>query len=347
MSPFPFAARSRRRRALAVLGTMLGIAALLGGAAGALVACGSDAPAIDGDGDGGSGDDGGVGGEDTEDSPELFYAKGLCAFYEKCNPGSFRRSFFDSQDRCVELLLPQTKGALEAEGNEVERAELERCIEALGPTCDRSIDQVAECVFRGAKANGEGCSFAGQCASGSCQRAPTESCGKCAGTGQAGESCAEAECELGTLCSLDQKCAVPAEVGSVCSNAQPCKVLLDCVQGICTARTPVGGACNPSDAKSPLCGENLECVPSGAAGGPGTCQATVYAKLGEKCGRVAGGVREVACIGSSCVKPANGGEGTCTAFLPPGASCAAGGAECAVFSQCLEGTCVAKNLACK
>lgn len=308
-----------------------------------VVACGDDdakVPAANEDG-GAEGE----GGTPTEgDSDAVAYAKTLCAYYEACNTNLYRGQLGGTQESCLELVLPVTQASLDSDGNEVTRTGLDRCLDAIGPTCDRPIEALEECTFKGAHPNGHACSFAGQCSSGSCFQEPGESCGVCTAIAGAGESCESAECAAGLMCSGLKKCAEPAGENASCGDSTPCRRLLVCAQGVCTARGTLGASCDPAVG----CVDGLDCADDGSGSGPTTCRPTIFAALGAPCGRVLGSTRETRCEGGSCARAQPGdAEGTCVAFLEPGATCAGGGPECAVFSSCIEGKCVARDLGCE
>jgi hypothetical protein len=280
-------------------------------------------------------------GPSAKASPES-YAQGLCAFYEKCDPGYFLGEFATAE-ACRTRMLGYTGPVLSARGSAATQADVDACIAKLGVgSCADDLAQLPACEFHGTLADGETCSFAAQCRSGSCFYPAVDGgfsdCGKCTPRVPVNSDCTNAECAAGFIC-VANRCLKPGEVNEPCDDINvPCRRYLQCTAGRCAPQAQKDQACDEAKFDSCDLSKNLLCIPNASAPG-GVCKDLLYAKIGEKCGWDATARTQTGCTASHCSNWE--GAGTCGAFVKDGGDCsAATGGYCELFLACRDTRCV-------
>jgi hypothetical protein len=191
--------------------------------------------------------------------------------------------------------------------------------------------------------NGAGCVAGNQCKSGYCDRAATETCGKCADRLGIDQACDQtSDCASGLTCQLDaitqaMKCAPPpmatpkAKLGEACGGTFPaCGTGLDCVGAAATMKVcqtlvaMVGGACDASSKVAPDCDGALYLACNRTSH---VCEKRNFADVGQPCNELADGSTAICRGGANCVRgkdPVSGkrpAQGTCVADVLDGEAC--------------------------
>lgn len=224
--------------------------------------------------------------------------------------------------------------------------DVELCAQQL-PTAscgDFDLGNVPECLAKvGGRADGQRCTFPGQCQSSNCAIATGTNCGTCAEANQPGNSCADASCSHGFVCVKDtQQCQLRGTSSSTCDAAHPCGAGLSCVtasgaqSGTCeSAGSSVGTPCDPQRQTAAACDPNLGLYCDGTTG---SCLAVTYAVAGGQCGFVRPIV--VDCTNDSTCFGAQGQTpGRCVANVADGMPCdTQAGPSCLPPAQCVTGS---------
>jgi hypothetical protein len=314
----------------------LGLGALL--ASSLLVACGGSSQSSSGSGGGG----GSTGAEAQAACASL--SKARCQKHDSCSNADWVKANFTDESSCETRESLSCMAALAAPGTKLTPAhdqacasaiDAQACADLLGPSPPDACVPPA-----GARANGQPCSFNGQCQSTFCAVPQGAACGSCADEPKAGDSCViDGNCGRGLVCSSDQVCIVPAAVGQDCHRDRDCVVASTCIAatktapGKCVAAGQSAGvACDAQ--KGPGCDRDLGlyCAPT-----THVCTAVSFAQAGSPCGDVAGS--GVACLaGAVCQIPAGSKTGTCAAAAADGAACTVGGEpHCLAPARCVAG----------
>ncbi len=232
---------------------------------------------------------------------------------------------------------------------------VDACSSALATqTCDAALSGVAPptaCLTQaGPAANGAACAFAAQCASAFCSIATSSSCGVCATSPVAGDSCAAQSCGQTLVCSSAMVCVAPVALAGSCSKSMPCGVGLSCVgsttttNGTCMAEGATAGVtCDPRRMTGAACNaaDGLTCDTA-----TNTCVTQPLAQAGQPCGLI--GTTVTACGGgATCEGTAS--SSVCVAAAVDGAACdAVNGPACEFPARCVANTCQLPGaMACK
>jgi hypothetical protein len=187
------------------------------------------------------------------------------------------------------------------------------------------------------------------------------SCGTCADTIGAGESCASGDtpCAPGTACSgapnptcvavtyggagdacddtalvcneglfcqtTTMTCSAPGAAGARCTGSPDCATGLVCAAGACAVGATAGETCT----STVVCAQGLTCeLPTG------TCVAITWASAGAPCSNAA------QCLVGGCNQGTTFETNTCPTVVADGEPCPIDGAStCDTFSQCVNGVC--------
>lgn len=135
------------------------------------------------------------------------------------------------------------------------------CLDAVRPICTFG----AGCSKTGATS--DGCLTDDGCASGACVlNVCTDIVGQ-------GEVCSVIDtlCGAGLICFDNGTCQVPLPLGAACNANDECEngppFGNSCIGGFCTARSGIGGVCDP--------GDDPDCLPGGLCGATDTCELTI------------------------------------------------------------------------
>lgn len=274
-----------------------------------------------------------------------------CERLSVCIGQVFTQILLDDVATCQKRFAAELTGKLKGKGVTVTNAQAIRCAAAtkLLP-CDNIFEAVGpDCDFRGSLADGSSCAADMQCTSGSCFLEPNVTCGKCTPRALAGGDCSVTKCADGLTCA-DQKCVKRAVEGEACNPTKlPCANRLDCFGGKCVKGLALNAACASNDYPCDL-HQGLYCKPSSLTDPQGTCAPLTFASPGKPCGFSADPIEFVACTSQSTCEGESGSgrAGTCTSFLPDGATCTPGGVGCQFPASCRDGKCaVANAAACK
>lgn len=125
--------------------------------------------------------------------------------------------------------------------------------------------------------------------------------------------CGDALCDSGLYCDFDQgKCRRLPDRGDACAGPSlGCKLGLNCIEGLCALRVPLGGMCSGNECDRGNC-VNGVCVPFGANGEP--CDQLRICKSSLTCR-----------------------DGACTTLPQAGEPCL--NLECAAPNRCVDGYC--------
>lgn len=268
--------------------------------------------------------------------------KATCQKIASCSAFFVEAAFGDAAT-CEQRTTISCLAGLSANGAAVTNpAKYKTCAEKLGAvSCTDLLSRVlpAECLPNaGLLADGKACGADAQCASAYCKKSPTERCGVCGARAAAGGACAVNEnCAAGLSCG-GGKCVVPGTEGGACSDTQPCGVSLYCNQTTCEKPGQAGDTC-PGALESCDLVMGVGCNPLVF-----TCQTIKFAKAGEVCGLVSGGL--VTCSAGSTCNNDMQLKGTCVAPAADGAACdEAQSIGCTEPAVCVKGVCALPDAA--
>ncbi|MBX3234480.1 MAG: hypothetical protein KIT84_44180 [Labilithrix sp.] len=257
------------------------------------------------------------------------YATELCARFDRCSPGEVEAEWGDAKT-CATNHEKDIAPLRAAASTGMTAAALTACANKLKTEpCDKRIDQIAECEFKGKLAAGADCSNDVQCDTGSCIYAnATATCGKCTALGAEGADCANADCARDLFCNAEDKCVKRIAAGGDCTQG-PCEGDLRCVGRKCTAPVAKDATCT-----EPASEEDEEPCAFGSFCFGGTCKPypTPTAKAGEACSPTIG------CINGYC----NFDTNKCAAYGVEGAKCEAPW-DCQRPLDCIDDKCAFDN----
>src|SRR5262249_40099972 len=148
--------------------------------------------------------------------------------------------------------------------------------------------------------DGAPCAYGDQCASNLCA-SDEGHCGQCAPMpSKVGDSCdpTTRPCDprLGLVCNASYSCYKPARRGAACQVDGDCLTDLLCTGGKCSDYvTTLGATCDQGQQTCSFgFGAGLVCDDSSK------CQQPIIAKIGDGCGKIAGGLVAVCEKGSIC-----------------------------------------------
>jgi hypothetical protein len=237
---------------------------------------------------------------------------------------------------------------------------VEKCVAAY-PTfsCADFADNKppADCAPTGGGASGAACAFNGQCQSGFCAGTSNATCGMCALSPAAGDSCATSNCGHAQICvAATSLCQIRGTLNDSCDANHPCGNGLSCVGDNATTATPgtcqnalttLGAACG--GATLPGCDGSVGLRCSGPANTSKSCIMTMLVAAGAACGTMADGsfaqCTQGDCYTSTGLAPGNQ-TGACKQDAADGAPCdVALGPGCTPPARCVPsggtaGTCV-------
>lgn len=204
------------------------------------------------------------------------------------------------------------------------------------------------CVPTGARADGAGCAFNGQCQTGYCIGTNDSACGTCGNPPGNGGDCSSSSCVRGDRClAASSTCAAPVAASQPCDASHPCARGLTCTgenadmmtQGTCQVAgtrigVPCGGGLPGCDSTRGLTcagpGGAKTCVLTGFSGTmpvpDGGITAAVDAgapgqsPAGTVCGLLPDGSR-LGCAAGTCFTGNGGTMGLCQPFAADGAPC--------------------------
>lgn len=251
-----------------------------------------------------------------------------------------------------------------APGSGVTAAVIDQCAADIRGTCtgDDACTRIIDDVH-GTLAEGAGCVYDAQCASGACKKdvGPDGAahCGKCLPVKQIGESCSEDSCVSGARCfprpdkPSELTCAAIREIAEgepcpsstgpgSCAKGLYCRAAVNGLSRICVRPVGEGETCGNSNGMTcaaPLTCLNERCSPRLGAGEPcdgggcgkdlvcdsasKTCMSIVWLPIGSECD---GKLRR--CDLGYCFAPgASTGSatvGTCIDYVADGEACAGG-----------------------
>lgn len=256
---------------------------------------------------------------------------------------------------CTTRLAEACERRATSSGTGYGSAELDACTAAQeAQTCDEWIGTLTPgCGSVGTKANGAGCRFGSQCASGFCDQfllfTERNVCGRCASPPVEGGSCNSSCGGSGAIsCEHDTsgagRCVRLGLAGESCDAVAACAIGLSCAMsadvttGLCQPATGNDGApCD--DLAGPFCDyrRGIFCNAQTHVCGVGR-----RVSPGGACGVLADGSFGLCAQGFCRADPANTTAGTCVAYLPDGAACTFGpgsAVSCAPPALCLSGFC--------
>lgn len=277
----------------------------------------------------GSGGTAGAGGTTDAGNPIVegcaAYRHALCDFYVRCPivTRNFQGYAYSSLEQCYATVEPNCEAEFSRPGMQVTKAHLQGCATRLSTQVCRSTADLY-CTLtnvRGTKAAGANCASSLECASGSCARATSTTCGTCVDEVMPGQACTRgSDCNnaAGDLTCVGNMCTriVFGTQGATCDNdALSCAPGFVCSGGHCEAEAGLpadGGAC-PSGV---ICHADYECV-------NGTCQPHDLYVPTDDCSSVTAPVNKVCVAGQVCRQPPAGGPGACAAptYADAGADC--------------------------
>lgn len=276
-------------------------------------------------------------------------ASAYCERLSVCNGTVFTQVLLGDVATCQKRFAAELTSNLKGNGVTVTDAQAVRCAAAAKSLrCDAIFDALLpECDFRGSLTDGASCAADLQCASGSCFLDPNQTCGKCTLRALAGGDCSVTKCADGLTCA-DKKCVKRAVEGEACNAAKiPCANGLDCFGGKCVKGLAPNAACSRNDYPCDLL-QGLYCKPASLTDPKGTCTPLTFASPGKPCGFSTDPIDFVACTDQSTCVGEGAKPGTCTSFLPDGATCTPEGVACQFPASCRDGKCAMTNaVACK
>jgi hypothetical protein len=274
---------------------------------------------------------GGVDAGPSADSVCTDDAYARCSRYQTCSPTTVQIRFGD-ETTCNTVYKAFCLANLGAPSTGTTISGLQTCTQQIPewacsdfleaqntpPGCATPSGQIAA---------GAVCSFSGQCQSAFCAIVPGATCGVCAATPQAGDSCAQlTQCGPSLTClSSSETCAGAAGPMASCAPAQSCTVGNECIganyttgaPGTCQAAVetlgdPCSSTTNECDYYAGLTcnSQSKQCV-----------QLTVNG-AGQPCDYIAASGQTFYCgAGGKCITSTPGGPGTCTGSSPIGGTC--------------------------
>jgi hypothetical protein len=317
---------------------------------------------------------------DAADADAALAAQAACTDYlaagtSACGPNYLPMSEMP-QFNAGALLACQNEVALPGSG--VTPTALHACASAIrGSPCFRpfpdlvhaivygTLDSLGACNFPGSLPTGAPCNENFQCATELCQGArdalldgqplPTTppTCGTCAATADAGQSCTGSTCAPGTTCMNTGQCLAITygSVGAACDFQEAlCDVGLECYEFQC-ANLPanVGAPCVDTFGCAPplICREaGLTCQAAGTVGTScavdedcafglvcaGVCTAVTWVMPGQPCGGAS-----MQCLVGPCGGSNNAPQPACPSIISDGQPCGSG--TCDAYSECVSGVC--------
>jgi hypothetical protein len=271
-----------------------------------------------------------------------------CAKRMTCSNGGNVQRTFGTMATCVARETTACMNGLAAPQSGNSPTTVEACVAAYATySCADFFDNVppSSCVPKGARADGQPCTFNAQCAGGFCSGNKTAVCGTCAAPPAAGSSCASSNCWRGQGCvAATQLCEPNGTLNGSCDANDPCGNGLSCVGAVVATSTPgtcstavgqLGSACGGT---LPGCYGTLGLFCGGAAGAR-TCMAITFVGDGMACGNLSTTSR-AQCIAGDCYTTAGlagaNEVGLCKADAADGAACdTVLGPGCAVPARCV------------
>lgn len=285
--------------------------------------------------------DGLSGGSATADTEaEKSCAAYICAWYDRMFACSAIAPYwYPARTEFVSTFMTSCLGWLRAPGTGLSPEVLSRCADYITASeCIAFLSSSLSAACRpdpGQLPEGAACVFDDQCATLWCDLDDATGCGACRTAPREGESCLDAPCARGLVCSATSVCVQARTPGAPCTAEDVCPPRTTCVvqgdggTGTCTIDAQSGAACS-YDNSLPACDlyDGWYCDPSAL-----TCAQLSWANPGEPCSNLADEPR--LCKAGSCI------DGVCCKRGSEGNPC--GGekdADCEGHLQCIGGACL-------
>jgi hypothetical protein len=276
------------------------------------------------------------------------YAEVYCEAMNRCNLDAVL-SIWGDLEVCRDRAALRCLTGFTAPGSSWTPADQDGCNGALsGIECAAFLGKVPRACWKaGTLPAGTPCAIDVQCQGGLCRNGRTAACGTCSERQAAGGPCTTnaRDCDDGLTCSA-RVCIPYRKQGEPCDRNHECELVLACIgagpvtgTGVGTCQRPRGPGepCDPRGSECEFFPEGLDC--KALTDTTGTCQhRPPLAAPGQRCGRIAPGLPDVACrVFDLCDGP--DGQQICVAAIPDGDPCSSVSAPCRPGSHCRVGFC--------
>jgi len=287
----------------------------------------------------------------TNDQAAADTASAFCSRVDACAP-AFISLLYGDVATCTSKFKTTIMGSLTATGTSANPTDMEACAQALpGASCEDVLGRnlPAPCKAKpGTLPDGAACGDDAQCVGRLCNIAPGQICGVCSAPVAAGGACrSDDDCDTSLKCAgmaNQLVCTARVAAGGACDASHPCQALLACKAGTCATPDPAGTACMTGQDTCDSA-HGVLCHPVNQ-----TCAQLTFAKPGDACGLVGGGIALCQSGGLSPTPACSGLSaatmfmGTCQAPAADGAMCNdMTGPRCVSPSICVSGACKIKD----